>query len=81
VEDDFEDGSLIGFELGFVGNSYDGCSKGWRDGIKDGSKNDSSLGFVLMAAAMMAVETVLRMASMILHDMVGKIIRECAHAG
>jgi hypothetical protein len=55
-----------------VGSSNDGCSKGWRDGIKDGFKYGSSLGFVPTAAVMMAVETVSRMALMILHDMVKK---------
>ncbi len=48
---------------------------GERDGIEDGFKDGPSLGFVMMAAAMMAVETVSRMASMILHDMVEKIKR------
>jgi hypothetical protein len=48
---------------------------GERDGIEDGFKDGPSLGFVMMAAAMMAVETVSRMALMILHDMVKKIKR------
>jgi hypothetical protein len=51
------------------------AAKGWRDGIEDGFKDGSSLGFVQMAAAMMAVETVLRMTLTILHDMVKKIKR------
>jgi hypothetical protein len=63
------------FKLGFVGSSDDSCSKGWRDGIEYSFKDGSSLGFVLMAAAMIAVETVLRMAWRILHDMVKKIKR------
>jgi hypothetical protein len=69
VEDGFEDGSLHGFELGFIEASADGCNDGCiysvEDGFEDGSRLGFELGFVsevLMMAAAKAGETASRTA-------------------
>jgi hypothetical protein len=38
---------LLGFELGFIEGSDDGCNNGWIYGVEDGVEDGSPLGFEL----------------------------------